>query len=234
VISDLAREGDRDRYWCAQFAPPALRPAMLAVLAFAVELTAVPSKTTREPMMSALRFAWWREGLDAIFSEGRVPQTPTLEALASAVRSHELPREILDQMIDAAEMSASGGAEDLQGLVALATTEGAGPLTLWLRILEAESRATQTAVTAAGTAWALSRRAFARTDRDAVLAAALVEVERGRSQRNDVLDTALPALLPMALAVRSLRALCRGRDPARDNRALRQLELLGNALLSRY
>ena len=233
-MSEFIRDADRDRFWCVQFAPPAARPAMLAVLAFALEVNAVQSRTTREPMMGALRFAWWREGLDAIFAHGHIPSNPVLEALTAAVRTHGLARELLDQLIDSAEMTAGGGAQDFEGLVARCTTEGAAPLTLWLRILDAESRATQAAVTAAGTAWSLTRHAHARADRDAVLALAAETITRGRAQRPDVLDAAIPALLPMPLAARSLRLLKKGRDPTTDNRVLRQLSLLGYALFSSY
>jgi phytoene/squalene synthetase len=207
---------------------------MLAVLAFALEVGAVQLKTSRDPIMGALRFAWWREGLEAIYAQGRIPQQPTLEALAKAVQEHGLLREPLDMLVDSAEMTAGGGAQDIEGLRARCITEGAAPLTLWLRILDAESRATLTAVTAAGTAWSLTRAAFTRGDRDTVLALAEQEMAAARAQAPDVLDAAIPALLPMTLAARNLRLLRRGRDPASDNRVLRQLSLLPRAIFSTY
>lgn len=235
IIRTQVRDGDYDRYLCVQFAPPQARPAMLAILAFVLELGQVHRRTTREPMMGALRFAWWREGLDALYGGGRVPGHPVLEGLAGAVRAYALPRTALEALVNAAEDATQGLAHDHRGLRAAAAIEGAGPLLLWLPILGVERGGdTEAAVTCAGTAWNLTLHALARDDCEAVMRDVSDEISAGRARRRAVAKAAMPALLPLTLAARSLRVLRQGRDPAGDCRVARQLTLLGSALLGRY
>jgi phytoene synthase len=67
-------------------APEAVRPAMLALWGLDEALGKVLA-TGREPMISRIRLAWWREALERLDREP-APQEPVLRAVAE----HVLPR----------------------------------------------------------------------------------------------------------------------------------------------
>lgn len=209
IIETQVREGDFGRYLCAQFAPPAARPALLAVLALAGELSSIRNRTSREPAMSAVRFAWWRDGLEAIFTGRAPPPEPTLLALQRAFRSHGLSRKPLDDLLLGVQQEAEGASP---GQVAVAI--GAAPLLSWLEVLGAGDAETVAAVQQAGAAWALAQRGDPEH--------ALQHVQVARSRRSKVDRRALPALLTATVAERE-----RGRVGL-------QMALLGRALLGRY
>lgn len=98
-LGQAVRGADPDRYFSALFAPPPLRPLLLALYAFNAEVARV-AETVREPMLGAIRLEWWREtaegaskgaprnhdvarGLAALFSAGPVALAD-LEALIAA------------------------------------------------------------------------------------------------------------------------------------------------------
>lgn len=209
IVEAQAREGDFGRYLCAQFAPPAKRPAMLAVLALAVELGAVRAKTVREPAMSALRYAWWRDGLDAIFAGHAPPPEPVLLALQRAAKEQALARAPFDELLEGVQREAEGASP---GEVAVAI--GAAPLVAWLDILDAADADSIAAVQQAGAGWALAQRG----DQEH----AQKHVQAARERRSKVDRRALPALLVATVAERE-----RGRVAL-------QLALLRRALLGRY
>ena len=212
IIEQQVREDDFGRYLCVQFAPPAARPAMLAVLGLALELGRVRERTIREPAMAAIRFAWWRDGVEAIF-HGRPPPEPVLTDLAGAVAAHGLSRASFDTLLEAVQQEAEGAAP---GLVAEAI--GASPLLAWLEILNVRDAESAAAVRDAGAAWMLARR-------EAEAAAALQRIARARTRRGRIDRRALPALLATSVA----EALVKGRSPLRL-----QLTLLRRALIGRY
>ncbi|WP_419815137.1 squalene/phytoene synthase family protein [Glacieibacterium sp.] len=86
MIADLVRSADRERWLAVQYAPAAVRPALLALHALDLELAKVVDTTT-EPMLGEIRLAWWRERLEGL-DKGQVPAQPVLQALATEV----LPR----------------------------------------------------------------------------------------------------------------------------------------------
>ena len=53
------------------------------------------------PLLGEIRLTWWREALDEIYDGRHVRHHPTAQALAEAVKRHDLPREPLEAMIDA-------------------------------------------------------------------------------------------------------------------------------------
>ena len=209
IVEAQARESDYGRYLCVQFAPPRQRPAMLAVLALAVELGNVRAKTVREPAMSAIRYAWWRDGLDAIFSGKAPPPEPVLLALQRATQEQALSRAPFDELLEGVQREAEGASP---GEVAVAI--GAAPLVSWLDILGAADADSIAAVQQAGAAWALARRGDAEH--------AQKHVQAARERRSRVDQRALPALLVATVA-----------EKDRGKVAL-QLTLLRRALLGRY
>jgi 15-cis-phytoene synthase len=94
----LLREGDRDRWLAALFAPADKRPYLRALDAFALEIARVPDRVS-EPMPGEIRLQWWR---DALEGEGRGDASnPVAAALAETVARFRLPRAALLAMIDA-------------------------------------------------------------------------------------------------------------------------------------
>jgi phytoene synthase len=59
-LLEFVRRADPDRFFCALFAPPERRGALLALYAFNHEL-ARAREAVREPMLALMRLQWWRE-----------------------------------------------------------------------------------------------------------------------------------------------------------------------------
>lgn len=100
---EQVRAQDSDRYlWCLSFPAP-VREAVFAIVAFASEVARIPSVAS-EPMIGHIRFAWWYEAVEEIFSGGKVRAHPVAEALKQAVDTHGLPREPFIAYLDAREL----------------------------------------------------------------------------------------------------------------------------------
>jgi phytoene synthase len=74
---------DPDRTLALSYVPTRKRPAIAALWALDVALGAVLAGG-REPMMSQIKLAWWREALERLDRE-RAPAEPVLQALAEHV-----------------------------------------------------------------------------------------------------------------------------------------------------
>ena len=88
IVVGEVREGDRDRYLSVLYAAAAVRPALFALHGLDMALEKVVAGTT-EPMIGAIRLAWWREALEGL-DAGKVPAQPLLAVIAAEV----LPRGI--------------------------------------------------------------------------------------------------------------------------------------------
>ena len=75
------RNRDLDRYLASLYAPAAIRPALQTLFALDIALGRVIA-TTNEPMIGAMRIAWWRESLEKIHRPP-VPAEPVLQAVAA-------------------------------------------------------------------------------------------------------------------------------------------------------
>lgn len=82
VTADV-RARDRDRYLAVLYAPAGVRPALFGLFGLDLELGSVVAGAS-EPMLAAIKLAWWRERLIELDS-GRVPAQPLLQLLAGAV-----------------------------------------------------------------------------------------------------------------------------------------------------
>lgn len=134
------RQGDRDRWLCALFAPEHGRSAVLALGAFNLELAAI-RESVREPHMALIRLQWWRETV-AGCAAGTPRRHPVAIALARLLAERPAIEPSLQQMIDAREKDIEevpflapadlrAYAEATSGALARATIlaldEGAGP-----------------------------------------------------------------------------------------------------------
>ena len=59
---DLVRAGDKDRYLASLFAPDELRPYLLALYAFNIEIARV-RETVSEAALGEIRLQWWRDAI---------------------------------------------------------------------------------------------------------------------------------------------------------------------------
>jgi phytoene synthase len=98
-VAAAARAGEPDRYLAALLAPAPQREALLALAALAAELSHIPQRVVREPMMGEIRLEWWRKALTS--AEGDSAGHAVAEAMRTAILRHDLPVRLIDDMLDA-------------------------------------------------------------------------------------------------------------------------------------
>ena len=97
----VLKAADPDRYRAALFADKASRDDLHLLYAFHCELAKVP-EIVSEPMIGHIRYQWWRECIEEIYSQGAKPvrkheiSTP----LAALFLRHDVPRFWIDRLID--------------------------------------------------------------------------------------------------------------------------------------
>lgn len=98
---ELVSRGDKDRYLSCLFAPQSVRPHLLALYAFNIEIARI-RETVSEPHLGLVRHQWWLDTIDAIYA-GNVPSHPVALGLASAIEQGHLPKHSLVNLITARE-----------------------------------------------------------------------------------------------------------------------------------
>ncbi|MFC3069604.1 squalene/phytoene synthase family protein [Phenylobacterium soli] len=151
------RRVDPDRWMSSRFIGDADKRAdVVALYAFDHELARAP-RITSNSLLGEIRLTWWREVLDEIFEGRPVRRHPTAQALAEAVRRRGLTRPPLETLIDARyrELDAS----PMDAKEALAWARDTGGLAAEIAALILAPGADVGPARAAGTAWALGRKA---------------------------------------------------------------------------
>lgn len=152
----MARAEEPDRYLAALLAPQRLRPALIAVAAYAGE-TAKVARLVREPALGEMRLQWWTE---AVLLEGGLRAGhPVADAIRLAMERHGLPAEALVGLADARALGlyAEPFANEAELHDYLQRAEGA-LFALAARVLRPESHAAlEPAVRASGSAYGLAR-----------------------------------------------------------------------------
>ncbi|MCH2396075.1 phytoene/squalene synthase family protein [Oceanibaculum sp.] len=92
------RRHDPERFLTCLFAPADRREALFALYAFNQEV-AKTRAIVSEPLLGEIRLTWWREAIAEIY-EGTPRQHAVVQALAGAVRAHDLPRAPFDRLIE--------------------------------------------------------------------------------------------------------------------------------------
>lgn len=176
------RAADLDRWLASRFvADEAARADLIALYAFEAELMAIPTRVT-QPLLAEMRYTWWAEQMDGVFSDAPRVGHPILEALTAAVTRHGLSREPFDALIQAHIGRVHGEAHDLDAFYV-------GPMQVAARILAGEGH--DTAVAGAGRV-----RGLAQTGR----ADEATAVRRTANAALKRLPTAaFPAVAPAAL-----------------------------------
>jgi phytoene synthase len=220
-LEEDLRRTDPDRWLSSRFVTDAAaRADVVALYAYDHELNRA-GLVASNSLIGEIRLTWWREVLDQIHGGLSVRHHPVAQALAGAVRRHDLPRPLLEAMIDARIEVLDQAMLDQEAAVLWADAVGGGAAVLAVRILDA--KAAPEAVRPAGRVWGLSQlkragRADAR-EIDRLLKPALKEARRAASFLS---AAAFPAVAhatlarartpaPLAARVRLVAAVAVGR-----------------------
>lgn len=146
---------DRDRWFCALFAPPERREDLLAIYAFNAELAAVQDKVS-EPMLGEIRLQWWREAIEGLYA-GNTRRHDVVTALAPAIERHNLDRALFDALIDARGTDLETTQPETLGMLESYARRTASPVVeLALGVLGVDAVNTRNVADAAGMAQALT------------------------------------------------------------------------------
>jgi 15-cis-phytoene synthase len=212
---------DPDRRLILAYTPARDRPALAALWRLDVTLATILA-TGRDPTVSRIRLAWWREALERLDRQPPPPEPPVLAAIAAALLPRGLDGAALMALEDGWTRLLTPGpltADDLDGY---ARERGGALFALSARILGGAADG----VERAGQLWALAdlarhSRDPAEAARALAAAAALPAPERWP-----------PALRPLAmLAMLARRDVARGLGRLeRPGAPPRMLRLLGYRL----
>ena len=106
-VADLVRCRDPDRYLSARSAPAGARRHLLALYAFNAEI-ARAAWVTDEPMIAMVRLQFWRDAISEICGGATTPKHEVAEELVRTVLASTLPRNLLEDLVDAREAEVHG------------------------------------------------------------------------------------------------------------------------------
>ena len=99
VTRDALKKADPDRYRAALMSARQGRQDLLILYAFHYELSKVPDVTS-EPMLGQIRYEWWREAIDEIYTGREVRRHEISTPLAEMLIRADVPRFWIDRLID--------------------------------------------------------------------------------------------------------------------------------------
>lgn len=109
----MVRSRDYRRFLAIQFADLADRPILYALTAFANEMAEIPHHV-REPLAGFMRFAWWREAVQAM-EQGQPPRAhPLLQELAPWLAKNPQAFAHAYALIESGQRSIEDGAGDAE------------------------------------------------------------------------------------------------------------------------
>ena len=127
-LDDQVREADPERWLSSRFVGDArARADLIALYAFEAELMSIPTRVT-QPLLAEMRYAWWREQMDGVFSGFARKGHPVLEALTDLVARRSLDRTPFDALIEAHIDRVHGEPHDLDAFYV-------GPMQAAVRVL---------------------------------------------------------------------------------------------------
>lgn len=183
TLDDQVRAADPDRWMSSRFvADPQARADLIALYAFEAELMAIPTRVT-QPMLAEMRYVWWSEQLDGVFSANPRKGHPVLEALTDVATRRTLDRAPFDALIDAHIGRVHSQPHDLDAFYV-------GPIQVAAHILAGPGH--EARVVEAGRAWGLSQVGRIEEARD-------VKTAANRALRG-LPTAAFPAVLHIAAA----------------------------------
>lgn len=150
---EMVRSNDRARYLTTLYAPAGARAKLWALHAFNIELSRVREQVS-EAMLGEIRLAWWREAVDGIYA-GQPRKHPVVEAMAAV--THDVPRDLLDAMIDGRLTDVYDGAlADFNALLHYARQTAGAHNRAAAHILGVRDSGVLVVAEDAGTAWGLT------------------------------------------------------------------------------
>lgn len=211
---------DPDRRLILAYTPARDRPALAALWRLDVTLAAILA-TGRDPLVSRIRFAWWREALAKLDTQPPPPE-PVLAAVAAELRPRGLDGAALAALQDGWTRLLTPGPLSAAELDGYARERGGALFALSARILGGAADG----VERAGRLWALAD--LARHSRDPAEAAQALAAAAALGTP----DRWPPPLRPLAmLAMLARRDVARGVGRLeRPGAPPRMLRLLGHRL----
>lgn len=169
------READLDRWLSSRLvSDPRARADLIALYAFEAELMAIPTRVT-QPLLAEMRYTWWAEQMEGVFSGVPRKGHPVLEALTDLVARHRLDRAPFDALIEAHIGRVHGQPHDLDAFYV-------GPMQIAVHVLAGPGHADK--VVEAGRVRGLGQ--VGRAD----------EAKAARAGANRALKTLPPAAFP--------------------------------------
>lgn len=142
------RAADLDRWLSSRLVSDGrARADLIALYAFEAELLAIPTRVT-QPLLAEMRYTWWAEQMDGVFTGVPRKGHPVLEALSDMATRHGLEREPFDALIEAHIGRVHGEPHDLDAFYV-------GPMQTAVHVLAGPGHAS--AVVDAGRVWGLSQ-----------------------------------------------------------------------------
>ncbi len=222
ALGKQVKQQDHDRYLTLLFAPAARRENLFALAAFNQELARTAERVS-EPLLGEMRFAWWRDAVEAMATAGAVPDHPVAEALHPLVARGNapggLPAAELLAMVEARRRDLDSepfASLDALQRYAAETAGAANRLSAQLLDLTGEALAAAEDV---GTAWGLlgQLRSFSAWRRSGRLWLPQSLIESAGLTRSQIMDPAedldlAPLARPLVVSVGALLASARDRQ----------------------
>lgn len=100
TLDQLVRRVDEDRWLASRLAPPADRSNLIALYAFAHEVSKIP-EIVSDRTLGAIRLHWWRDQIAALEAAREPEGHPAVLALRQLVRSGRVPFSEFERLIEA-------------------------------------------------------------------------------------------------------------------------------------
>lgn len=140
TLDAQVRAADPDRWLASRFVADAqARADLIALHAFEAELMAIPARVS-QPLLAEMRYRWWADQMEGVFSGAPRRGHPVLEALADVAGRRGLERGPLEALVEAHVDRVHGRPHDLEAFYV-------GPMRTAARILAGPGH--EAAVTAA-------------------------------------------------------------------------------------
>lgn len=101
LLSQL-KHSDPERYRAAVFADRNSRNNLNIIYGFHYELAKIP-EIASDNLVGSIRYQWWREVVDSIYSNNSLNEHYILQYLSNIIIQHEIPRYWIDKLIDGRE-----------------------------------------------------------------------------------------------------------------------------------
>lgn len=136
--AETLRQQDKNRFLLSLMTPHQHRDALWALFAFNHEIAKTREVVT-ETQIGLIRLQWWRDAIKEIYEGDTVREHVVVKSLAEAIKHHDLPRELFDNLIYAREFDLEGVAPaNLDGLKNYCDFTNTPLNTLALKVLHEE------------------------------------------------------------------------------------------------